>query len=117
MKEEEMRSSVIVTSIVALGLSMAVQDANADRIVTANETNDKGALTFATDSGLVSAANPTGVVCAAANEDITACFGTAYNVSSALIGSAFRANGGTFGVNLCEVLGATCGLDGRNPAK
>ena len=111
-----MRNSVIVTSIVALGLSIGARNANADRIVTANETNDPGALTFATDSGLVSAANPTGAVCATANEDNTACFGTAYNVSSALIGSAFMANGGTFGVNLCDVLGTTCGLDGRNTA-
>jgi hypothetical protein len=111
-----MRNSVIVTSIVALGLSIGARNANADRVVTADETNDPGAMTFATDSGLVSPANPTGAVCATANEDITACFGTAYNVSSNLIGSTFRANGGTFGVNLCNVLGASCSLDGRNTA-
>jgi len=111
-----MRNSVIVTSIVALGLSIGARNANADRVVTADETNDPGAMTFATDSGLVSPANPTGAVCATANEDITACFGTAYNVSSALISSTFVANGGTFGVNLCDVLGTTCGLDGRNAA-
>jgi hypothetical protein len=111
-----MRKALIVTSIVALGLSVATRRANADivRSVIANETNDPGAMSSATDSGLVSAANPTGAVCVTANEDITACFGTAYNVSSSLIGAAFRANGGTFGVNLCDVLGATCGLDGRN---
>ncbi len=111
-----MRKALIVTSIVALGLSVAARHANADiiRSVIANETNDPGAMTSATDSGLVSAANPTGAVCATANEDITACFGTAYNVSSNLIGPTFRANGGTFGVNLCDVLGDTCGLDGRN---
>ena len=31
-----------------------------------------------------------------------------------MISAAFRANGGTFGVNLCDVIGTTCGLDGRN---
>jgi PEP-CTERM motif len=111
-----MRSSMIVMSIVAVGLSVATRHANAAiiRSVIAIETNDPGAITSATDSGLVSASNPTGAVCATANEDLTACFGTAYNVSSNLIGAAFRANGGTFGVNLCDVLGDTCGLDGRN---
>jgi hypothetical protein len=32
-----------------------------------------------------------------------------------LIGSAFRVNGGTFGVNLCDLLGATCALSGADP--
>jgi len=104
-----MRSNGIGISIVALVLSIGALDANAARIVTASETNDPGALTSATDSGF-------GAVCATANEDSTACFGTAYDVSSNLIALAFRANGGTFGVNLCDVLGATCALDGRDPA-
>jgi hypothetical protein len=61
-------------------------------------------MTSATDSGLVSPANPTGAVCTTANENATACFGTPYDVSSNLIGATFRAAGGTFGVNLCDDL-------------
>jgi hypothetical protein len=101
-----MRSSVIV--IVAAALSVGA--ANAQRVVAATEgiAGDPNNPTSATDSGH-------GAVCTTANEDQTACFGTAYDVNSNLISAGFRAAGGTFGVNLCDVLGATCALAGTDP--
>jgi len=108
-----MRSSVIV--IVAAGLSMVALDANAQpRVITATETTGLpgGDTTSATDSGLPAP----GAVCATANEDATACFGTAYNVPSSLINPAFQLTGRIVGVNLCDVLGTTCALDGGNSA-
>jgi hypothetical protein len=80
----------------------------APRVVTADETTGLvHDFTSAMDSGF-------GPVCATANEDLAACFGTPYDVSSALINPAFVANGGIVGVNLCDTLGDTCALDGRN---
>ena len=104
-----MRIGVIGVIVVA-GLSMGARDANAQRVLTAIEgiAGDPNNMTSATDSGH-------GAVCTTANEDTTACFGTAYNVNSSLINPTFRAAGGVVGVNLCDVLGATCALSGTDP--
>jgi hypothetical protein len=118
-----MRISVIGVVVVA-GLSMGARDANAQRVLSATESplvpaplpEPGNVMTSATDSGLVSPANPTGSVCTTANENATACFGITYDVSSNLINPAFRAAGGTIGVNLCDVVGATCALAGTDPA-
>jgi hypothetical protein len=95
-KEAEMRSSVMVMSVVALGLSIGVRDAKADRVVTANETTGQvpSDFSFLSDSVVGSLCN--------ANEDQTACFAAAYTVTSSFINPAFQANGGAAGVNLID---------------
>jgi hypothetical protein len=93
MKEVEMRSKVIVMSIVAMGLSIGARDANAARIVTADETTGQTPdFTFLTDSIV-------GLLCNA-DEDSTACFAPSYTVDSTFISPAFQANGGFAGVDL-----------------
>jgi hypothetical protein len=87
-----MRNSAIVVGIVALGLSMGARNANAARIVTANETtNLVPDFTILTDSVV-------GLLCNA-DEDTTACFAPAYVVAPSLISTAFP-NGGFAGVDL-----------------
>src|SRR5215472_5623578 len=95
-----MRSTMIVLSIVALGLSMGAWNANAARIVTANETTGQvpSDFTFLTDSVV-------GLLCNA-NEDTTACFAPAYTVGASLISPAFQANSGFAGVNLNDAAGS-----------
>ncbi len=95
-----MRSSMIVVSIVALGLSMGARNANAARIVTANETTGQvpSDFTFLTDS-------VAGLLCNT-NEDLTACFAPAYTVAASLISLAFQANGGFAGVDLNDAAGS-----------
>jgi hypothetical protein len=108
-----MRSSMIVVGIVALGLSMGARNANAARIVTANETGN------APESGLLNdiaslSDSVVGLLCSA-NEDVTACFATPYTVGAALISPAFQANGGAAGVNLLDgpaSPGITCNPSG-----
>jgi len=92
-----MRSSVIVTSIVALGLSIGARDANADRVVTANETTGQVPSDFASLMDSVA-----GQLCTA-NEDVTACFATPYTVAASFINPAFQANGGFVGVNIMDI--------------
>ena len=94
-----MRSSMIVASIVALGLSMGARNANAARIVTADETTGLvHDFTFLTDSVV-------GLLCNA-DEDATACFAPAYTVAANLISPAFQANGGFAGVDLLDAAGS-----------
>jgi hypothetical protein len=94
-----MRRSVIVMSIVAVGLSMGVRNANAARIVTADETTGQvpSDFSFLTDSIV-------GLLCNA-NEDLTACFAKPYTVDSSFISPAFP-NGGFAGVDLFDVAGS-----------
>ena len=54
-------------------------------------------------------------MCTPANENATACFGTAYDVPSALINPAFVANGGALGVNLCDSFANCDTTNGRDP--
>src|ERR1035437_9030301 len=100
LKEAEMRSSVIVMSIVAVGLSMGARDANAARIVTADETTGQvpSDFSFLTDS-------IRGLLCSA-NEDVTACFAGLYTVDSSYISPAFQAIGGFAGVDLWDRAGS-----------
>jgi hypothetical protein len=93
-----MRSSVIVMSIVAVGLSMGARDANAARIVTADETNGQVPSDFAflTDS-------IAGLLCNA-NEDQTACLATPYTVAASFITPGFQ--GGWVGVDLLDGTGS-----------
>jgi hypothetical protein len=95
-----MRSSVIVMSIVAVGLSMGARDANAARIVTADETTGQvpSDFSFLTDS-------IRGLLCSA-NEDVTACFAGLYTVDSSYISPAFQAIGGFAGVDLWDRAGS-----------
>jgi hypothetical protein len=111
-----MRSRMIaMVVIVAVLQIIGARDGYSARVITAAETfglpHD---LTFMSDSGLP-VPPPPGTPCATANEDATACFGTAYDVPSALIDPAFVANGGIVGVNLCDVLSPDCARDGRDP--
>ena len=91
-----MQTRMIVISIVAVGMSMGVRDANGARIVTANETTGQipSDFTFLTDS-------VEGLLCNA-NEDQTACFARPYTVASSLISPAFP-NGGFAGVDLLDL--------------
>src|SRR5215471_11182197 len=95
-----MRSTMIVVSIVALGLSMGAWNANAARIVTANETTGQvpSDFSFLTDSVV-------GLLCNV-NEDSTACFAPSYTVAASLISPAFQANGGFAGVDLNDRSGS-----------
>jgi hypothetical protein len=95
-----MRNSTIVVSIVALGLSMGTPNANAARIVTANETGTPPESGLVNDIASLSD-SIVGLLCSA-NEDSTACFATPYTVDASFISPAFRANGGAAGVNLLD---------------
>src|SRR5215471_5424921 len=95
-----MRSSTIVVSIVALGLSMSARNASAARIVTANETGNPPESGLLNDIAFLSD-SIVGQLCSA-NEDATACFATPYTVGPAFISPAFQANGGAAGVNLLD---------------
>jgi hypothetical protein len=98
-KEVGMRSRMIVVSMLVLALSMGARNANAARIVTANETTGQVPdFTFLTDSVLGQLCN--------ANEDLTACFAPAYTVDASLISPAFQANGGFAGVDLNDPAGS-----------
>jgi hypothetical protein len=89
-----MRSSVIVMSIVAVGLSMGARDATAARIVTADETTGQvpSDFSFLTDS-------IAGLLCNV-NEDQTACLATPYTVGASFITPGFQ--GGWVGVDLLD---------------
>jgi len=105
-----MQSRVIgVIVMVAVLQMMAARDGYSARILTADETTGRpgGDLTSAFDS-------VHGPACATANEDTTACFGTAYPVDPSFLTPAAAANGAVVGVNLCDSL-ANCRLDGRDP--
>jgi hypothetical protein len=93
-----MRKSLILVSMIAIGLSLGARNGSAARIVTADETTGLPSdFTFLTDSVLGQLCN--------ANEDLTACFARPYTVPANLISPAFP-NGGFVGVNLLDAVGS-----------
>lgn len=95
------RLGVLVVALAgAFALGSGLTAAQADvRVVFGTELGGgfdlpPGDTTVLTDSVV-------GQLCSA-NENITDCVGTPYEVPSSLIGSAFQANGGTFGIDICD---------------
>ena len=102
-----MRRNMIVFGVVAMALSMGARNANAVRIVTANEgPGDPNNIITLTDSVF-------GLVCSA-NEDTAACNYPAtistpivtYQVNSSFISPAFQ-GGGSAGINFRDELAIT----------
>jgi hypothetical protein len=108
-----MRRVLGLIALAAVLQIIGAQPGYSARILNATETTGRlgGDITSATDSGLP----PPGNVCTPANENATACFGTAYDVPSALINPAFVANGGALGVNLCDSFANCDTTNGRDP--
>ena len=85
MKNRLLMTVVLVAVFVTLGMQQAQGQV---RLITATETTGlPHDFTTLTDSVV-------GQLCTA-NEDLTACFATPYNVPSALVNPAFVVNGGS----------------------
>jgi hypothetical protein len=93
MKKSKVQVLIIVVAVfVMLGMQQAHSQV---RVITATETTGlPHDFTSLTDS-------VAGLLCTA-NEDVTACFATPYNVPSALVNPAFVVTGGFFGVNMFD---------------
>jgi hypothetical protein len=86
----------VMIVMVAVFLTLGLQQAQSQRIVTATETTGLNPdFTSLFDSAF-------GLVCGPSNEDATACFGTPYNVASALINPNIVVAGGADGVDIFD---------------
>ena len=107
-----MRRVLGLITLAAVLQIIGVQPGYSARILNATETTGMagGDITSAFDTGH-------GPVCATANENQTACFGTSYPVDPSFLTPAAAANGAVVGVNLCDGLATDprCRLDGRDP--
>jgi hypothetical protein len=111
-----MRNRLVGMAVVVAVLQMiGARDGYSARILAATETTGMpgGDITSATDSGLP----PPGNACTPANENLTACFGTPYQVNPSFLAPGVATTGGIVGVNLCDSLATDprCLLDGRDP--